>query len=420
MPKRHQRSILEGSKIMKVLQVNCVCNKGSTGKITYDLHSSLKEHNIESVICYGRGDVLNEENVYKTCGELYSKFNNLWSRVTGIMYGGCFFSTNKLISIIKKEKPDIVHLQCINGYFVNIYRIVSWLKKQKIKTVLTLHAEFMYTANCGNSFDCDRYKSGCGNCPQLKKETKSLFFDRTAHSWKKMKKAFEGFDENLVITSVSPWLMGRAKSSSIMSDKKHVVVMNGLDTSIFKLYDTKELREQHSIGKQKVIFHATPYFTDEENHIKGGNYIIKLAEKLKTKNIKVLVAGRYKEGIKVPENLILLGNISNQTELAKYYSMADLTVIASKRETFSMICAESLCCGTAVVGFKAGGPETISIPQFSSFVEYGDENQLYNSVLSFLDRDFDTLEISKTAKEKYDKQNMCIASMEVYRELMEK
>lgn len=69
---------------------------GSTGKITADLHNALKKKGIESVVCYGRGPKINEPNVYKTCSEVYSKFNNLISRFTGIMYGGCFFQLNVL------------------------------------------------------------------------------------------------------------------------------------------------------------------------------------------------------------------------------------------------------------------------------------------------------------------------------------
>ena len=138
---------------MKVLQVNCVYDTGSTGKIMADIHRELGRRGIASVVCYNRGKKVKEPNVYKTCGELYSKCNNLITRFTGIMYGGCWFSTNRLISIIKKEQPDVVHLHCINGYFVNIYRLVQWLKENHIKTVLTLHAEFMYTANCGHAMD---------------------------------------------------------------------------------------------------------------------------------------------------------------------------------------------------------------------------------------------------------------------------
>ena len=41
--------------------------------------------------------------------------------------------------------------------------------------------------------------------------------------------------------------------------------------------------------------------------------------------------------------------------LAEYYSLVDVTVITSFHETFSMVVAESLSCGTPIVGFKAGG-----------------------------------------------------------------
>ena len=175
---------------MKIMQINCVYKTGSTGKITYDLHKALTERGIESVVCFGRGKKVIEPKVYKTCGEFYAKFNNLLSRITGVMYGGCFFSTNRLFSVIKKEKPDIVHLHCINGYFVNIYRLIGWLEKHNIKTVLTLHAEFMFTANCGYSLDCDKWKTGCGDCPRNREETNSFFLDGTARSYKKMKRAF--------------------------------------------------------------------------------------------------------------------------------------------------------------------------------------------------------------------------------------
>ncbi len=401
---------------MKILQVNCVYNKGSTGKIMYDVHNVLLENGIDSVILYGRGEKTTDRNVYKTCSELYSKLNNLLSRFTGLMYGGLFFSTNKLISKIKKEKPDIVHLHCINGYFVNIYRLISFLKKSGIKTVLTLHAEFMHTANCGHAYECEKWKSGCGKCPRLRKETGSYLIDGTGRSWKKMKKAFDTFNDNLIVTSVSPWLMGRAVQSPILSDKRHVVVMNGLDTEIFKIYDTQDLREKHGIKDEKVVFHATPVFSDDIKHQKGGYYVIELAKKLP--NVKFIVAGNYTEGIKVPDNMILLGRVSNQTELAKYYSMADLTVITGRKETFSMILAESMACGTPVVGFFAGGPETIAIKDYSDFAEFGDVEALYALAKNRLDIKHNKAEISQAAHKAYAKAVMTEGYVNTYKEML--
>lgn len=400
---------------MKILQVNSVYKKGSTGKIMFDLHSNLQDKDILSVVCYGRGQKIKEKNVYKTSSEIISKINNVFSRVTGIMYGGNFLATNKLISIIKKEKPDIVHLQCINGYFVNIYRLVTFLKMNNVKTILTLHAEFIYTANCGYSLDCINWKTGCGNCASFKKVTKSMLFDRTAKSFYKMKKAFKGFDDNLIVTSVSPWLMERAKQSPILSNKKHCVVFNGVNIGIFKTHDTSELRKQHNLTDEKIIFHATPMFDATTDHIKGGEYVVELAKRLSSENATIIIAGKYNANMRYPDNMIFLGNVSDQTLLAKYYSLADVTLLTSKKETFSMICAESFCCGTPVVGFKAGAPEQISLKNHSVFVDFGDvdslEKILRNTPISNMQNKED---IMLVAHDVYSKERMARNYLNVY------
>lgn len=376
---------------MKILQVNVVYNIGSTGKIVYDIHTELKKQNIESVVCYGRGEAVRENDIHKICGESDSDFNHFWANLSGILYGGCLLSTNKLISTIKKEKPDIVHLHCLNGYFVNIYRLVTWLKKHNVKTVLTLHAEFMYTGGCSYSMDCEQWSDiqGCGHfkCPRYRSDMKVWFFDRSRTMWQRMKKAFKGFENGLVISSVSPWLMERALRSPILCEKKHCVILNGIDTGLFRTYDGEsatKLKKELGIGNEKIIFHATACFSNDMNHIKGGYYIIELAKRMP--ECKFIIAGNSNDNINVPDNIILLGKITDTKRLAKLYSMADLTVITSKKETFSMIVAESLCCGTPIVGFKAGAPEMIAISEYSAFSEHGDLDLLERNVRLFLDK----------------------------------
>lgn len=397
---------------MKVLQVNCVYRKGSTGKIVYDLHRQLVDEGIASVVCYGRGEKVREPDVYKTCPEVLAKWNNLLSRFTGMMYGGCYISTRQLISRIKKEKPDIVHLQCINGYFVNIYRLISWLKKHHIRTVLTLHAEFMHTGNCGYALDCNKWESGCGGCPRVRTEMKSLLFDRTHHAWEKMRRAFDGFSE-LKITSVSPWLMKRAECSPILKAHTHMTILNGIDVNVFHPSDPQQLRQKYGLEGKRIVFHVTAAFSTATGHIKGGRFVLELAERMKNENVVFLVAaGNCDSGVTFPDNVIFLGNISDQKLLAQYYSLADVTLLTSKRETFSMPVAESLCCGTPVVGFEAGAPEQIALPQYSRFVSYGDTAALKAAVEEAFS--MKKSEISAAAAKKYAKDVAAKKYMELY------
>lgn len=398
---------------MKVLQVNCVYNKGSTGKITYDLHKGMLEKGIESVVCYGRGENIKDLSVYKICPEWYSKMNNAISRITGIMYGGCAFSTHKLISTIMNEKPDVVCLQCINGYFVNIYKLIAFLKKSRIPTVVVLHAEFMYTANCAHSYDCEGWINGCGHCLRYKKETKSILIDNTAVSWKKMKNAFHGSEDTMLIVSVSPWVRNKAKQSPMLSNHEHRVVFNGIDTNVFTPTIKIGLLNQYKDRNKKIVLHVTARFSDQN---KGGKYVLQIAEKLGDDYLVLLVGNGLPSQESVPQNVVCVGAISNSKELAAYYSISDVTLITSKRETFSMVCAESLCCDTPVVGFYAGAPEQISLPDYSAFSQYGDVDHLLNNVIYWANHKKDG-KCASAAKVVYDRSRMVTAYIKIFEEI---
>ena len=71
-----------------------------------------------------------------------------------------------------------------------------------------------------------------------------------------------------------------------------------------------------------------------------------------------------------------------------------------------MIVAESLCCGTPIVGFQAGGPELIAIKEYSDFVEYGDVYNLYKLINENFNKGKNKLSISENSITKYNKNNM--------------
>lgn len=404
---------------MKVLQINCVYPVGSTGKIVRDLHTSLQKDGHKSLVIYGRGARPTESGVYKSASEPGAKLTHLFARFSGIRYGGAPLATARLIARIRRERPDIVHLHCINGYFVNIYRLLSYLKREGIPTVLTLHAEFMFTANCDYAYDCPRYERGCGRCPRRRAATESYLFDRTAASHRRMKRAMAGFP-SLVAVAVSPWSAERAARSPILEGVRLVTVKNGIDTALFTPADAKTLaalRARYTPNGERLLLHVSAAFSTERGHIKGGEYILRLAEELRGENVRILVAGDYDARITPPENLTFLGRVSDQGALAALYAAADLTVLSSRRETYSMPVAESLSCGTPVVGFMAGGPESIALPDYTTFVPYGDSDALARACREMLARELDRCEIARAGAAAYAKEEMAREYLSLYREL---
>ncbi len=399
-----------------VFFLNCT-DSGSTGKIIKDTAVVAKEHGYRSVLC--TPVVLDSDSTALTKHRVSNRLSRALayriSKITGNRYGKGSFTTAGIIRKIQKEKADLVHIHCANGNFMNIYSLLSWLKKKQIPTVLTNHAEFFYTGNCPHAFDCDRWMTGCGKCPQ-----KFSKIDTTAKWHKKMQKSFAGFS-NLIVTSVSPWVKSRAEKSPIMTSLDHRLVTNGVDTAIFHNCPEENLWQRYGIqpNGRRIILYVTACFYGDRPE-KGSQYLLRLAEKMADQDVLFVVAGNHVANVEVPDNIVLLGRISDQKELAALYSTADLTLITSQRETFSMPVAESMCCGTPIAGFRAGGPESIALSDYSEFVEFGDVESLKN-VIAQKWLQFKTPgkseEISDAAIQIYDKSFMANQYISIYGEL---
>jgi putative colanic acid biosynthesis glycosyltransferase len=405
---------------VKICQINCVYGVGSTGRIERDIHLALLASGQESVVLNPLKNQYTFDSSVRTFSNKFLSYASaIYRRGLGRQFDGALIQTTKLLRMLEQENPDVVHLHCINGNNINIYRLLEHLAYKQIKTVLTLHAEFMYTGGCGHAFDCEKWKTGCGKCPILKEATQSIFFDGTKRTWKKMKQCYEEFQTGqLFITAVSPWLLQRAQQSPLLSSFPMKTVMNCLDTEVFYRRDAVSLREELGLSTQeKVVFHATASFNPYENNLKGGKYILALAERLKDRNIRLIVAANYCNVKELPANVLFVGRIANAEKLAEYYSLAEVTVIVSCRETFSMVTAESLSCGTPVVGFQAGGPESIALSEYTEFVSYGDIEALVEACERWMNNTCDRQRIAETAKQLYSKDRILGEYLSVYKRL---
>lgn len=367
---------------MKILLIDVNYKFSSTGKIVYDLYNSLNNDGHIASVCYGRGKKVNDFNVFKFGLDFETYMHAILTRITGLTGFFSPLSTFRLLKYIKNFKPDVVHIHELHAYFVNLSPIIKYLKKNNIKTVWTFHCEFMYTGKCGHAYECENWKTECHKCPQLREYPKSLFFDFTRLMYKQKKKLLSDMT-NLTIITPSQWLADRVKMS-FFSDKNIEVIHNGIDTTnIFYPRDITNLRFHLGINENTKILMAIG--SNIMSTSKGGRYFVELSRKFVDKNITFILVGSDEDIIDVGRNLINLGIIKDQNLLAELYTLADLLVLTSEKETFSLVCAESLACGTPVIGFDSGAPKEIAPNGFGEFVDYGDIDKLEKLILHFIE-----------------------------------
>lgn len=365
---------------MKVLLIDVNCKHSSTGKIVYDLYTNLNQHGHTAAICYGRGPLVKGTWIYRFSSIIESYLHALLTRITGLTGIYSPFATFKLIKFIKKFKPDVIHIHELHAYFVNIAPLINYLKKENIKTIWTFHCEFMYTGKCGYTYECEKWKSECYSCPQVKEYPKSLFFDFTKKMFNDKKELFMGFN-NLTIVTPSKWLADRVRQS-FLKEKEIIVIHNGIDTkNIFYPRNYEHIKLKHNLTDEKLVLAVAPNLMDER---KGGKWVLKLAKRFQGEKVKFILIGIDDLAQGFDDNVIALDRTSNQVELAEYYSIADVFIICSEKETFSLTCAEAICCGTPIRGFKSGAPETIFTGEYANFITYGDLNTLEIEVRNIL------------------------------------
>jgi glycosyltransferase involved in cell wall biosynthesis len=109
-----------------------------------------------------------------------------------------------------------------------------------------------------------------------------------------------------------------------------------------------------------------------------------------------------------------------KAEVAKFMRNADLFVLPSLVETFSVVSAEALTCGVPVVVTRCGGPEEFMTDQTGMLVPPGDAVALAAALNTMIDRldSFDRAAIAKYAKQRFSREAVAAAFDRIYAEVV--
>jgi glycosyltransferase involved in cell wall biosynthesis len=126
-------------------------------------------------------------------------------------------------------------------------------------------------------------------------------------------------------------------------------VYPAVDETRFYEYENEQqgdnISQEDAITDNDVIL-----FVGDLSEFKGAHLFKQLCLELSDENISGIAIGEgpLKSELQQVGNIHTLGFVKNE-ELPKYYNIADVTVVPSKRESFSLVSLESIACGTPVV-----------------------------------------------------------------------
>lgn len=359
---------------MKVLQINSVCGRGSTGRIVSDISRVLQKEGHECLVAYGRYDAPDKIPSIKISDTLDTSLHGICSRIFDNAGFWSVKATKKAIKKFEEYDPDVIHLHNVHGYYINVELLFDYLKRAGKPVVWTLHDCWAFTGHCAyfDAYGCEKWKSGCSDCGQKHTYPQTLIADRSKHNYLKKREIFTGVN-NLTLVTPSKWLKGITKDS-FLSEYKCEVIPNGIDTDIFQPCKS-DFRKKYGLEDKYIILGVASVWEER----KGLNDFIKLSEML-SDEYRIVLVGLNKEQIsKLPENVMGIERTDSAKELAEVYSAADVYLNTTYEDNYPTTNLEARACGTPVITYETGGsPESAGVD--AVIVKKGDLNGVLKSL----------------------------------------
>lgn len=248
---------------------------------------------------------------------------------------------SKIAEVAERENLDIIHAHYALPHAVCAY-LAKQMLKRNIGIVTTLHGTDITVL---------------GYDPSLKDLIRF---------------AIESSDR---VTAVSSALAAETYDL-IKPEKKIETIYNFIDERVYLKKNTVAIKEKHGIlPNEKVVIHVSNF-----RKVKRVQDVIRVFRNIagKTK-AKLLLVGDGPEKSTACELIRKYGledqvlMLGNQDRVEELYSISDLKLLLSEKESFGLVLLEAMACGVPCIGTNIGGiPEVIKNNVSGFVVDVGD------------------------------------------------
>lgn len=263
-----------------------------------------------------------------------------------------YYSTKKILKKIS-FKPDVI-IYLFQQNFLTARNLYEINKLTNAKIFWYLMDKAPLTGACHYSWDCNGYITGCGKCPAL---YSNKYEDQSSINFRYKNKFLS--KTNIEIIAATELQLKQTVASGLFSTKPIHKILLSIDPEVFAFVPKNQATSKFNISTdKKVIFFGGTSINDNR---KGMKYLIESLMILKkdfnrtSDNLLLLVAGSSNILFdSLPFEIMHLGFLANNEQLASAYQAADIFVCPSIEDAGPMMINQSIMTGTPVVSFEMG------------------------------------------------------------------
>jgi glycosyltransferase involved in cell wall biosynthesis len=339
---------------LSVVHFSTADREGGSGRAAYRIHDGLRRrgHVSRMLVSYKVTDDADVDTV--SGGGLWRLADRAATRLTdrlGWQYRA-MPSGHRL-----RRHPWVAGAQVFQlynthgGYFGQ--PMLPWLSR-RAPVVWRLSDMWAMTGHCAYAGACERWRSGCGDCPDLGGYP-AIGRDTTARLWALKDRLYAKSD--ITVVAPSSWTERLARESPLLGRFPVHRIPNGLDLTVFRPLDRAAARAVLGLEGERlgILFAAN---VARDNARKGSDTLEAALHRLGPRDdLDLLVAGVGAADWvgRVPQRVVPLGYLRDDRLIAAAYAASAMVVVPSAVENLPNTLLEANACGRPSIAFDAGG-----------------------------------------------------------------
>lgn len=420
---------------MKVLHIN-TGQDGGAALCAMRINNALAAHGINSKMLFAEGKSLPdgvEGAIAEKDGKSLWYSNSIFGKIKHLlMRTPWYYDEEKMFKILEEINTEHLYLHQPFTKYTNIahHPFVEWadvihlhwvpdfvdyptfFKQVKKPIVWTLHDKYP-------AVGLQHYCSEFSPVPEYLKQIDTIC--------RKIKREGVLKSKKLHIVAISTLDKDICSESDVLKGIPCTIIHNGVDTKIFTSIEACSKKEvlamycsEDIITDRTKLFMFSAFGIWDNN--KGLQRVIDAFEKTEQKEIALIVVGGNFENLTPTASfpIIATGLITDQTELAKLYSISDYFISASYEETFGQTITEAMACGCPVISTPTGVAPDLIHP-FNGVICNGfDSNALAEGIKKALSTEYNPTRIRQHIIDEYDYSKIAQQYIELYNGILVK